>query len=198
MEKVIKGIKIDPKIFTRPFIRGCDIAICSGECCRWGVYVDKYEMEAILENKDLVKKYMDETQTQDETKWFEPLEEDSDFASGYCAGTELYNDKCVFLDKRGYCTLQKMAMAENEYKWKYKPIYCVLFPLMVFEGVLCIDEEHLERQSYCSKAINQTSTVFEACKEEIIHLLGQDGYEELCQYKAEYEKSLNACMVQTL
>lgn len=185
MEKIIKGLKIDPAIFTFPFVPGCNISLCSGECCWYGVYVDLKEMELILENKEIIKQYMDETQTKDESKWFEDIEKDDDFESGYCAGTQIYNNKCVFLDKNGFCSLQKAAMDRNEYKWKYKPIFCVIFPLTIYNGTLTIDDEHIERLHYCSKSRHQTSTVFDATKAELIHLLGEEGYQQLLHYKKE-------------
>ncbi len=186
MEKIINGLIIDPLIFTYPFVPRCDICICSGECCWYGVYMDLKEMETILDKKDLIKKQMDETQITDESKWFEPILEDGDFESGYCAGTEIYNHKCVFLDKNGFCSLQKAAISENEFKWKYKPIYCVLFPLVVFEGKFTIDDTHLERMHYCSKSKNHKSTIFEAMKEEIRYFFGEEGFSELLQYKNEF------------
>lgn len=185
MEKIIKGLKIDPAIFTFPFVPGCNISLCSGECCWYGVYVDLKEMELILENKEIIKQYMDETQTKDESKWFEDIEKDDDFESGYCAGTQIYNNKCVFLDKNGFCSLQKAAMDRNEYRWKYKPIYCVIFPLTIYNGTLTIDDEHIERLHYCSKLRHQTSTVFDATKAELIHLLGEEGYQQLLHYRKE-------------
>jgi Fe-S-cluster containining protein len=185
MEKIIKGLKIDPLIFTFPFVPGCNIGLCSGECCWYGVYVDLKEMENILANKEIIKQYMDETQTKDESKWFEGIEEDSDFESGYCAGTNLHNNKCVFLDKNGYCSLQKAAMDRGEFMWKYKPMYCVIFPLTIYNGTLTVDNEHIARLHYCSKARHQTSTVFDATKNELIYLLGEDGYNELLEYRNE-------------
>lgn len=183
MEKIIKGLKIDPLIFTFPFVQGCNISLCSGECCWYGVYVDLKEMEIILEKKELIKQYMDETQTKDESKWFEEIEEDKDFDSGYCAGTQIYNHKCVFLDKNGYCSLQKAAIGNGEFMWKYKPIYCVIFPLTIYNGTLTIDDEHINRLHYCSKARHQISTVFDATKNELIYLFGEDGYNELLEYE---------------
>lgn len=185
MEKVIKGLKIDPLIFTFPFVDGCNVGLCSGECCWYGVYVDLQEMEFILQNKEIIKNFMDETQTKDETKWFEDIEEDSDFQSGYCAGTQIYNHKCVFLDKNGYCSLQKAAMERGEFMWKYKPIYCVIFPLTIYNGTLTVDDEHIARLHYCSKARHQISTVFQATTKELIFLLGEDGYKELLEFQKE-------------
>ena len=91
---------------------------------------------------------MDETQSKNIDEWFEEPEEDEDFESGVAVGTEIINGKCTFLDKNGLCTLQKLAMIEGEHKWKYKPIYCVLFPLTIFEGALTIDDEHIDRLKY--------------------------------------------------
>ncbi len=185
MEKIVKGLKIDPLIFKFPFVEKCNISVCSGECCWYGVYVDLREMENIIQHKEIIKQYMDETQTKDESKWFEPLEEDKDFESGYCAGTEVFNHKCVFLDKKGFCSLQKTAMERGEFKWKYKPLYCVLFPLTIYDGKLTVDDEHINRLHYCSKPKYQVSTVFEAMKEELIFILGEDGYADLKEYSKE-------------
>ncbi len=77
--------------------------------------------------------------------WFEKPQKDEDFESGIAVGTEVYNGKCVFLDKNGLCTLQKMADVEGEHKWKYKPIYCILFPLVVWEETFTIDDDHINR-----------------------------------------------------
>lgn len=186
MQKVINGLIVDPLIFTHPFVPKCDVYICSGECCWYGVYTDIKEMETILENRDLIKRYMDDSQTLDETKWFDSVEEDKDFESRYCAGTETYNNKCVFLDKNGFCSLQKAAVELNQNKWKYKPLYCILFPLVIVDRKLTIDDEHLQIMHYCSKAKNQTSTLFEAMKNEIRYFLGEKGFAELLEYKDNY------------
>lgn len=185
-EKKINGLYIDPLIFTHKFVKGCDVCICSGECCYYGVYTDKKEYERILEIKDIIIAEMDDSQCKDSDKWFEEPEQDSDFESGIAIGTQVYNGKCVFLDKQGFCTLQKIALKNGEYKWKYKPLYCILFPLVIYEGVLTIDDDHLGRMHYCNKIQNQVSTVFDACKNELIHLLGEKGYEELLEYRNQY------------
>lgn len=185
-KKKIKNWYIDPLIFTQKFVKACDICNCSGECCYYGVYTDKLEHDRIMEMKDRIIEVMDDSQTKDFNKWFEAPEKDEDFDSGIAYGTEVHNGKCVFLDKQGFCTLQSVAMANSEFKWKYKPLYCILFPLVIFNGALTVDTEHLERMHYCSKAENQVSTVFDACSNELIYLLGEDGFAELEDYKNEY------------
>ncbi|HOJ17260.1 MAG: DUF3109 family protein [Ignavibacteriales bacterium] len=180
-EKIIKGIKIDPNIFT--FKYSCQ---CNGECCNYGVYADLKEHEFILSIKDRIIPMMDETQSTNIEDWFEEPCEDDDFESGYAVGTEVINGKCAFLDKNGLCVLQKLADLDGVHKWEYKPIYCVLFPLVVFENELTIDTEHIDRLSHCNKHNpNCETTIFEYCTEEIIHLMGEDGFEELKQYRDE-------------
>lgn len=189
-EKKINGVFIDPQIFTHPFVKACDVCICSGECCYYGVYTDLKEYEKIMSVKKRIIKSMDDSQPIDPEEWFEKPETDPDFDSGIAVGTEVYNGKCVFLDKQGYCTLQKIAMEDNEFKWKYKPLYCILFPLVIFEGVLTIDDEHLDRMHYCNKKENQVSTIFDCTREEIRYFFGEKGFEELLQYKDEYLSSI--------
>ena len=185
-EKKINGLYIDPLIFTHKFVKTCDVCICSGECCYYGVYTDLKEYEKIMEIKEKVIAAMDDSQTKDVDKWFEAPEEDEDFDSGIAVGTEVYNGKCVFLDKQGFCTLQKIAMEAGEFKWKYKPLYCILFPLVIFEGAITVDDDHLGRMHYCNKTENQSSTIFDCCKNELKYLLGDKGFEELLKYKEEY------------
>jgi len=179
--KKINGLLIDPAIFTYKFI--CN---CSGECCHYGVYTDYKEYETILSVKDKVIELMDDTQSKDESKWFEPEEIDEDFESGIAVGTEVINAKCAFLDKDGLCTLQKLAYQEGEYKWKYKPLYCVLFPLTTYEGVLTLDTDHIDRLRYCNIDAHIRLTVFEACEEELKHFFGEEGFAELENYRQEY------------
>ena len=179
--KEINGIFIDPQIFTFKF--ACK---CAGECCNYGVYTDLKEHEMILGIKDKIIPLLDETQSKDIEDWFEEPEEDEDFESGIAVGTELVNDKCSFLDKNGLCTLQKLALMEGEYKWKYKPIYCVLFPLTIFEGSLTIDDEHIDRLKTCNVNPVIETSIYDACKEELLHFFGEENFAELENYKNEY------------
>jgi len=181
LTRKINGILIDPSIFTYKFI--CN---CPGECCNYGVYTDYKEYQTILSIQDKVKENMDETQSTDTAEWFEEPAKDDDFESGIAVGTEIINDKCVFLDKNGLCTLQKIAMKEGEYKWKYKPLYCILFPLTTYEGVFTIDTDHIDRLPYCNVDPNTRLTMFEACEEELRHFFGEEGFEELKNYREEY------------
>lgn len=183
--KKINGLFIDPKIFTFKF--SCK---CTGECCHYGVYTDLKEHDKILEIKDRFVPFFDETQSKDISKWFEPPEEDEDFDSGVAVGTEVINGKCTFLDKDGLCALQKLAIRENEHKWKYKPQYCILFPLTIYKDALTIDDEHIERLKTCNSDPHVKRSIFDACKEELLYFFGEDNFKELEQYKEEYLSTL--------
>lgn len=187
--RVIKGWKIDPLIFTHKFVKSCDICVCSGECCYYGVYTESTEHEKIMQMQERIISAMDDTQTKNPEDWFEEPVEDEDFSTGIAVGTQVYNGKCVFLDRQGYCTLQKIAMAEGENKWKYKPLYCILFPLVITDGVFSIDDDHLGRMHYCNKSEIYSEYIFDVFKDEIIHVFGNDGYEELLKYREEYLKN---------
>ncbi len=179
--KVINGLKIDTNIFTFKF--KCK---CTGECCNYGVYTDKKESDEVLSIKDKIISMLDESQTSDISKWFEPPEEDEDFESGVAVGTELFNNKCVFLDKNGLCTLQKLANNEGLHKWRYKPLYCILFPLTVYEETLTIDDEHIDRLKTCNMHAGEETTIYEACREELVYFLGEKGFKELEEYRKEF------------
>jgi Fe-S-cluster containining protein len=185
--KKINGLYIDPKIFTFRF--SCS---CTGECCYYGVYTDLKEHDTIFRIKDKLLPLFDETQSRELDKWFEPPEEDEDFESGVAVGTEIINGKCTFLDKDGLCTLQKLANLEGVHKWKYKPMYCILFPLTIYEGALTIDDEHIERLKTCNSNPVVEISIYDACREELIHFMGEENIYQMDIYKEEYLSNLVA------
>jgi hypothetical protein len=180
--RTINGIKIDPLIFTFKFTCRC----LGGECCQYGVYADYKEYEKILSVKDEIIELMDESQSKNMDEWFEAPEKDDDFESGIAVGTNIINDKCTFLDKHGLCTLQKLGLSKGIHKWTFKPIYCVLFPLTIYQGALTVDDEHIDRLNSCNRYANESHTIFDSCTEELKYLLGEEGFSELEQYRDEY------------
>lgn len=180
--KIINGLKIDPLIFTFKFTCRC----VGGECCNYGVYTDFKEQQQILSIKEEIIQIMDESQSRNVDDWFEEPERDEDFDSGIAVGTNIINDKCAFLDKHGLCTLQKLALSKGLHKWAYKPIFCVLFPLTVYQGALTVDDEHIDRLGACNRTPNANNTIFDSCREELKYFLGEDGFAELEQYRDEY------------
>ncbi len=182
----INGLKIDPQLFTYKF--GCR---CNGECCYYGVYTDKAEHEKILSLKDKLIPLMDETQSKNVVDWFEEPEPDDDFDSGIAVGTEVINGKCTFLDKNGLCVIQSLAINEGKHPWDYKPLYCYLFPITIFEKTLTLDDDHINRLKQCNRSNENGANIIDACKDELIRFLGVEGYAQLLQYKEEFLNGRN-------
>lgn len=186
----INGLKIDPIIFTQGFVPRCDIPICSGQCCDWGVYMDSEFPDVIMKHEQDIIDVMDEGQVKDSSKWFdEEIEIDHDFPSGESVGTNTYitkfgNEQCVFKGLNNFCSLQVAAEKKGFHKWEIKPKYCIMYPITIVNGVLTYDDSHSKNLDYCGmhKKENFVHTVFEAMKEEIIYILGEDGYNYLHEY----------------
>lgn len=201
------GLKIDPVIFKQGFVSGCKMERCSGQCCNWGVYMDKDFYKVIMNYEQNIKDSMDEFQPKDSKNWFEnELEPDSDFPSGYAIGTELYiNSKgttqCVFKDKNSYCSLQVVAMKNNLHKWAIKPKYCIMYPITIVDNVLTYDNDHSAKLDYCGigHEENFTQTVFEAVKEEIKFVLGDEVFNFLDEhFRKNYQRKYQIEIVKTV
>ncbi len=176
---------IDPVLFQKGFAKGCGPHRCETMCCSSGVFVDPAERDVILQHKEHVKRFMNETQTTDDTAWFDNrFEEDPDFPSGTSVGTEVYNNKCVFLRNDGRCSVQLVSDEQYNDPWKIKPFYCVAFPIVVMDGVLTFDDYQQDNATCCS-VVNDTETMLvDSCKAELEFVLGKDGYKELQDYQS--------------
>jgi hypothetical protein len=120
---------------------------------------------------------MDQTQDPDPATWFEAEElDDPDFPTGRCVGTEVVNDKCVFLDKAGRCAIQLAAVNNGLHKWALKPLFCILFPIEITNGVVGFDDMLQSQESCCSVDPEFEIPFFEGCREELEHLVGKEGF----------------------
>jgi hypothetical protein len=190
----IKGMRVDELIFTQGFVKYCDIDKCGGGCCHSGVYADVEEYEMILRHKDQIAKAMDETQDTDPSTWFDgEYIDDTDFPSGRATGTQVherdggisgFDEGCVFLDKRHFCSIQVAAANEGLHRWAWKPMYCILFPITVVEGVITYDDSHSEDLHHCGpKGAGQyVHSVYESMREELQHFLGMEEFGKLDEY----------------
>lgn len=155
------------------------------------------ERDRVLAHREIIKKHMDETQTKDASLWFElEEEEDPDFESGRCVGTQVVNGKCAFLDKFGRCSIQVASVEEGKHKWALKPTFCILFPLEISNNVIRFDDLLDEEQACCSIDADFDVPMFRACKDELIHLLGEDGYGALEAFYQERCRDLTSVQQQ--
>jgi Protein of unknown function (DUF3109) len=183
--------EVDPILFTKGFANGRGPFQCESKCCSSGVWTDVSEQRVIMEHKESIKKYMDETQTQDDTVWFDPdMIDDADFVSGKAIGTQTFNDKCVFLLKDGRCSVQLFSKEELGDAWKIKPFYCIAFPICVAEGVLTFDDYQQGCAQCCSVVDNAELSMVESCKAELVYVLGAEGYLQLVAMKQQYLDTL--------
>jgi hypothetical protein len=186
----VKGYVIAPELFTTGYATGGGPYACTGGgvCCDRGAYIDLGERDAILAHTAAIQAQMDETQSKDPATWFEPeVIDDKDFVSGKCVGTAVINGMCALRDKRGYCSLQSMAMANGMHKWAIKPIYCVMFPIEMIDKVIRYNPKMQGKQACCSVQATFDTPLFEACRDELVHLIGEDGYEAVrAHYQATY------------
>jgi len=177
-----KSLRVDTytmsgELFSKGFRAGEGPCSCSSVCCEGGVYVDLHERDVIMAHGDLIKRQMDETQTTDSSRWFEAeVALDTDFPSGQCVGTQVINDKCAFLDREGRCCLQKAAVAGGMHKWAIKPMFCILYPIEISNGTVSFDEMLQDEESCCTIGPSFDVPLFQACREEIVHIVGEEGY----------------------
>ena len=171
----IRDLKVDPEVLGARFDRGCAMSHCTGRCCATGVWADAAEHGAILRHAELIQRHMDETQTRDPARWFDPEPWDHpDFPSGRALGTAVANGGCVFLRADRRCVLQQASPAQTG---ALKPFFCYAFPLTIWEGTLCLDDP--QDAACCTPAAAGSMTVLELCAEELEHVLGAEGVAEL-------------------
>lgn len=154
---------------------------CDGTCCRHGVYASLEERDCIMEYADRIQAVMDDTQTLDTGRWFEDkLERDDDFPGGLCIGTEVYQGKCMFLNREGLCTLQ---LLEPDLGFpdgvRLKPFYCRLFPLVTCDGRIEFDDFTDGLRPCCTLAADGRRRAIDAYAYEFGEILGEAIYEEL-------------------
>jgi len=185
-----KSLKVEQytmsgELFTRGFPAGGGPCSCSSACCEGGVFVDVKEREVIIAHRELIARHMDATQSTDPARWFEPgVVEDPDFPSGQCVGTEVVNDKCAFLDGAGRCSLQNAAVAAGLHKWAIKPLFCILYPIEISNETVSFDDMLQDEQSCCSIGQSFSVPLFRACREELVHLVGEEGFAAMEEHYA--------------
>jgi hypothetical protein len=190
-----KSLRLDEytmsgELFVKGFPKGGGPCTCSSACCEGGVFVDFREREVIMAHRDLIIRHMDDTQTTDPSRWFETkVEVDPDFPSGECVGTRVINNKCAFLDAHGRCAMQKAALAEGMDKWSIKPLFCILYPIEISNGIVSFDQMLQDEETCCTIETSFDIPLFEACREELVHIVGEEGY---AQMEKHYASLLNS------
>lgn len=185
MDLKIRQYTISSDFFEKGFKGENGPCRCTSTCCAGGVYTDILERDKILVHKERIKQHMDETQSKSESEWFDTAEEnDEDFPSGKCVGTAVINDKCAFLDKHGRCSLQVAASEQGNHRWALKPVFCILFPIEISNNRVGFDDMLQGDEQCCTVGNEFDLPLFRACKDEFIHLVGEDGYQLMEEHYA--------------
>jgi hypothetical protein len=176
----VRRLSVDPALTSARYARECATFNCDGACCARGVWVDLGQQAAIVASAPLIQRYMTPEQQQDPSRWFGgDIKTDADFPSGQAIGTEVHGDGCVFLDSSKRCVLHTVDVEEKP-ATRLKPFYCRLYPLVLDEGVLTLDEPAAgERPACCTMTGGGERTVFDVCASEFADVLGADGLREL-------------------
>ncbi len=195
-EPVIKGWRIDLKLFMQYSLRRCGLGECGGMCCAVGAWVDRAHAARIHEHADQIKPYLPAAR-RDESTWFDDEElEDVIYPPGDYRGTAVYADpnhptgqSCVFLREDFKCALQ-MAGAENgEGRWGYKPFFCALYPLRTQpQHRLALDDDNDEYRAGGScarmRVPREHVPLYQILEDEIKLVLGEEGFQELAALAA--------------
>lgn len=191
-ELVIGKYKIDPVLFEKGFSKGCGPYQCETTCCSSGVYLDPKDRDTIIAHTEEVKQQMDDTQTTNESVWFDNTEEkDADFPSGISVSTNTHNDKCVFLRRDGRCSVQLVSAEKYNDPWKIKPFYCVAFPIVLENGLITYDDYQDGNTKCCSIVHTNEETLIDSCKAELVYVLGEEGYQKLKDHQKTLSSSGN-------
>jgi len=164
-------MKIDPLVFRAKFPHRCVLDRCKSRCCRGGVWADLAERDLILGNADLFLPYV-RPEAKDPSLWFGETTRDPDCPSGTAVETNVAGDYCILFHPAHGCALQKAAVEVGRHEWEFKPRFCVMFPLVVSEGVLTVDEDM--EDVWCMMRENRTHPILSAVAREVNHLFPED------------------------
>ncbi|MBN1889160.1 MAG: DUF3109 family protein [Thermoflexales bacterium] len=196
-ELVINGWRIEPALLEVQPVHRCDIAVCRGVCCSYGVYVAMEQKAAILLHAEMIKPYLPPDR-RDESEWFcDESVADASFPSKRFDFTNTipnpdYPDggTCIFLRPDATCAVQVASVANGLDRWALKPFFCVLFPLVIDEWCLMLDSENpLYQHAAChGQTIPAHQPVYVLLKDEFVHALGEEGYARLVGACAKVKK----------
>jgi hypothetical protein len=184
----VRGLRVDPVLFTPIFRSDCAMRNCNGNCCAEGVLLDPADKARILAHTDMILRHLEPGMETDPAHWFDgDVQPDIDFPSGVCEGTRATERGCVFLDHAGLCSLQKAAAHEGMDRFALKPFYCVAYPLTMDAGVLTLEDPDFTNRPACCSAVSPGAlTALDVCREEFEHVLGKEGTNEFEQLQQQH------------
>jgi len=181
------GYEIHPRLLLSEPMQRCKLHSCRAACCLYGVWIDKFEADVILQNADTIQGEMREA-WRDPTGWFDDRkEEDEHSRSGIVFHSRVIDlsshyggSACIFLRQDHKCALQTAAHKKGLHPWKWKPFYCVLHPLFLDEkGRITLDDTDLllDEAGSCLRPSKIKIPLLTTFEEELRYFLGDEEFE---------------------
>lgn len=186
---IIDGWTIDPEILSVAPVERCVLSECRGACCSGGVWLDEADLKQIVPHVAAIQANLPEDR-RDPNTWFSAPEPDETTPSGVKIGTNVVDDParpnetcCVFLRPDRLCALQLTSQQLGLPRPGLKPLFCALYPIYIEDGVILFDHE-TERVfdlASCRRACAIAQPLYRVFSDELILLLGEEGYRRLVE-----------------
>jgi hypothetical protein len=159
---------VDPAIFKRRYFTHClACTFCHDWCCQFGVDVDRYHVDRILDRADALEAYTGIPPS----RWFtEERDVDPDVPGGETWRTQVRDGACVFLNRAGRgCLLHAFCLEQGIDHHELKSIVDCLFPLTFESGVLGPALEVEAGELVC---LDSGPTLYRGVRDELAHFFG--------------------------
>ena len=161
---------VDPAIFQRRYFTHClQCTFCHDWCCQFGVDVDRYHVDRILEHAADLEAYLGIPRE----RWFsDEREPDPEAPGGETWRTHVEDGACVFLNRAGRgCRLHAFCLDHALDHHELKSIVDGLFPLTFEAGVLCPALEAEEDELVC---LGTGPTLYRGIRQEVRYYFGDE------------------------
>jgi hypothetical protein len=183
-DRRVKGVLIGDSLLGLSRGARCRIDECRAGCCRNGINMELAHAERIRAHAADIAPHLP-PERRDPAGWFDEEVEDPDFPGGRGVGTSAVDDPddpaltaCVFLRRDYRCALQVASEAIGLAYPGLKPFHCALYPILLSEGELVLDEWSPAELSGadCQREAAPRVPVADVFRDEIALALGEDGY----------------------
>lgn len=182
--------RVDPRIFSiRYFARCMECTFCDDSCCQYGADVEIALIKRLESWTESLEAYLGEKCE----RWFltDPEEcgihDDPDYPGGAYTRSRVVplptarsrhnQEACIFLDPSGRgCRLHRFALENALDVHQVKPLVCILFPVGIWEGELCLALEIEEEILICQ---GEGPTIYRSVRPELEYYFGIEFVHEL-------------------
>lgn len=168
--------KIDDEIFReRTFAHCMEFGKCKDSCCSYGVDIDIENIKRLNQYRKELEEYVGIPVD----KWFEPeMIDEKEFPGGKYTRTQVHDNKCVFLNRKGPgCLIHKYCLEKGIDVHLLKPMVSLMFPITFDYGVLHASNEITQHFLACYTG--NGPTLYEGAKEDLRFYFGDEFIKEL-------------------